>query len=78
MLEAWEDPFDQVELFLYSDFPFNMEFIERDAVPTVATAENIENIINTVVKLAPENKVPNWVVSIKNQHFVSGKINIAK
>jgi len=25
MLEAWEDPFDQVELFQISDFPFNME-----------------------------------------------------
>jgi len=40
-----------------------MEFIERDAVPLIATAESVQNVVDTVVGLVPEGKVPNWVVS---------------
>ncbi len=64
MLEAWEDPQSQVELFQYSDFPFNLEIVEQDNLPAEISARNIEDIINTVVGLVPEGKVANWVVGI--------------
>ncbi len=63
MLEAYDDPEDAVELFLYSDYPFNMNFIEDgDGVYFEPSAGSTQDIIDRTLDNTPEGKVPNWVV----------------
>ncbi len=65
MLESYESPLDSLELFLYSDFPFNMIFIE-DGEGTFfePSADSVKESIDAVVADTPPDKVPNWVVSV--------------
>ncbi len=64
MLESYADPEDALELFMYSDYPFNMMFVEDgNNDPFVATASNAEDVIERVLENTPEDRVPNWVVS---------------
>ncbi len=59
MLEVYLPPEENAEFYAVSDYPFNFELVE---MPLPPDAEIIEDIINDVIRVVPEGKVPNWVV----------------
>ncbi len=61
MLECALPPEENAEFYAVSDYPFNFEFIFGVIPP--ADAETVEGVINDIIGVVPEGKVPNWVVS---------------
>jgi len=62
MLETYASPQDMTELFLVSDFPFNMQLVEQNDAPTVITAANVQAILDDVIFYTPLERKPSWVV----------------
>ena len=60
MLESYLPNAEQVSLYDVSDYPFNFGFSE---MPTPATAEKVQTVIDEWLGYLPEGKTANWVVS---------------